>query len=462
MANSISPGTLPADGARGPLIYAGNGELTDFNGLDVSDAIVLMEMTSGKNWLNAANLGARALIYIDRGDTRRPLFRDKFELSPIDFPRFWVPYDVLQTQVALPQGVTRETLAPQALLTSRIAWQNVLAENIFCLVPGTDETLRQKLVVVEAFYDSTAYVAGRAPGADEAVSIATLLELARYLGTHPPQRSVLLLATAGHAQGLAGTREAVWSFHAKSKEFVLKRKMLSKALKSAQNVSKGLNLAALTADTPDKGLIKALIDAVKTEADQISRQLMRLRLQADNAAAEDTIRDLAQQRQLLRGLSWRSHFGQLSDPEKKIVERLIPRARAVSKAVAGDARQQMKLLKEAKSFRQVVRDHEIATMISLHLSSHGDGIGAFNQGWLYKLRPHRASARVSPYSTLAEVLRETAAAVEAELGLPPFFKDSLRPSRLKSWQSYLPDRPQMGGESQCPGGPARHHPGHHP
>jgi hypothetical protein len=446
LANSISPGTLPTDGAAGPLIYAGNGELSEFNGLDVSGAFVLMEMTSGKNWLNAANLGARALIYIDRGDTRRPLFHDKFELTPIDFPRFWVPADALQAHAARPQGFTRETIATRAHLTSQIAWQNVLAENIFCLVPGSDETLRQELVVVEAFYDSTVYVAGRAPGADEAVSIAALLDLARYLRTHPPERSVLLLATAGHAQSLAGMREAVWSFHAKSKEFILQRQMLSRTLTSAQKVSKMLNLTALTAETPDKGLVKALIDAVKTEADQISRRLMRLRLQANNAAEEDTIRDLAQQRQLLRGLSWRTHFRQLSGPEKKMVERLIPQARAVSKAVAKDARQQMKLLKEAKSFRQVVRDHDIATMISLHLSSHGDGVGAFNQGWLYKLRPQRASARVSPYSTLEEVLRETAAIVEAEHDLPPIFKDSLRPSRLKSWQSYLPDRPQMGGE----------------
>jgi len=446
LANSITPGSLPADGAPGPLIYVGNGELSDFNGLEVSGAIVVMEMTSGKNWLNAANLGARALIYIDRGDTRRPLFQDKFELSPIDFPRFWMPYDVLQTHVARPQGLTRDTLAARAHLTSRIAWQNVLAENIFCLVPGTDETLRQELVVVEAFYDSTAYVAGRAPGADEAVSIVTLLELARYLRTHPPERSVLLLATAGHAQSLAGMREAVWSVHAKSKEFVLQRQMLSRTLTSAQKVSKMLDLTALTSETPDKELVKALIDAVKTEADQISRRLMRLRLQANNAAEEDTIRDLAQQRQILRGLSWRTDFSKLSDPEQKMVERLIPQARALSKAVAGDARQQMKLLKEAKTFRQVVRNHDIAAMVSLHLSSHGDGVGAFNQGWLYSLRPQRASARVSSYSTLTEVLRETAAAVEAEHGLPPIFKDSLRPSRLKSWQSYLPDRPQMGGE----------------
>ena len=62
----------------------------------------------------------------------------------------------------------------------------------------------QELLVVEAFYDSTARVAGRAPGADEAMGIGALLELARYLRNHPPQRSILLLATAGHAQTLSG------------------------------------------------------------------------------------------------------------------------------------------------------------------------------------------------------------------------------------------------------------------
>jgi len=446
LANSITPGTLPADGIQGPLIYAGSGELAEFNGLDVAGAIVLMEMTSGKNWLNAANLGARALIYIDRGATRRPLFQDKYELTPIDFPRFWVTHDALKAYWGREQDFERAQLASRVQLTSRIAWQNTVAENLFCLVPGRHETLGQQLLVVEAFYDSTAHVADRSPGADEAGSIGALLALARYLNEHPPERSVLLLATAGHAQGLVGMREAVWGFHANSKNLILKRRQLSSDLKWGQKVSQKLNRAALSAATPDDDLVKAFVDAVKTESDTISRQLMRLRLKADNAATEATIRDLAQQRQLLRGLSWKSNFAQLTEPEAKMVEHLIPQARAVGKAVARDARQQSQRLKEVMAFRRVVRDHEIAAVISLHLSSHGDGVGAFNQGWLYALRPHRASARISPYSMLAEVLRETAAAVESEENLPPLFKDSLRPSRLKSWGSYLPDRPQMGGE----------------
>jgi len=446
LANSISPGTLPPDGVKGPLIYAGQGELADFNGLDVHNAIVLMEMTSGKNWQNAANLGARALIYVDRGGTRRPLFHEKYELTPVDFPRFWISYETLQARLAPNTLLAPGLLRREVQLTSQIAWQNTFAENIYSLVPGRDAELQEQLIVVEAFYDSTAYVAGLSPGADEAGSIAALLELARYLKHHPPARSVLLLATAGHAQGLAGMREAVWSMHARSKDFIIKRKMLSDDAKLGEKVAKKLRLAALEQKTPDDDLVQALIDAIKTESDQVSRRLMRLRMQAKPGEKEPEIGALAEQRRLLRRLSWKSRFADLSTPEKEMIERLIPQARARSKAVATDARLQLKLLKEVMAFRRVVRDHDLAMSISLHLSSHGDGLGAFNQGWLYALRPQRAAARIGPYSLLDEVLRESAATVQAELGLPPLFKDSLRPSRLKSWQSYLPDHPPMGGE----------------
>ncbi len=36
--------------------------------------------------------------------------------------------------------------------------------------------------------------------------------------------------------------------------------------------------------------------------------------------------------------------------------------------------------------------------------------------------------------------------LEQELGYEDFFKDSLRPSRLRSWQSYFLDQPPLGGE----------------
>ena len=59
--------------------------MKDFNGKQVSETIVLMEIDSGKNWLHAASLGAKALIYVDRGAKSKTFFDEKLELTPIRF-----------------------------------------------------------------------------------------------------------------------------------------------------------------------------------------------------------------------------------------------------------------------------------------------------------------------------------------------------------------------------------------
>ena len=45
-----------------------------------------------------------------------------------------------------------------------------------------------------------------------------------------------------------------------------------------------------------------------------------------------------------------------------------------------------------------------------------------------------------------EVLRQGAEKVEKDLGYEGLFKDTLRPSRRRSWQSYFLDQPPLGGE----------------
>ncbi|NUP99185.1 MAG: membrane protein insertase YidC, partial [Armatimonadetes bacterium] len=67
--------------------------------------------------------------------------------------------------------------------------------------------LAGQTVLLEAFYDSISVVPTKAPGAESALGVATLLELARLLVANPPARTVRLLISAGHFQGLSGTRE---------------------------------------------------------------------------------------------------------------------------------------------------------------------------------------------------------------------------------------------------------------
>ena len=451
-SNAVTPQKISAPGLNGPLIYVGNGELKDLNGKTVENAIILMDFESGRNWLSVADLGAKALIYLDRGNSPKIFFEEKFELSPIQFPRFWMPYEEAQNLFPDFETMPRGRVAEQVQLVSDVNWREVISENIYAIVPGRDPELQEEAVLVEAFYDSTAWVAGRAPGADEACSVASLLFLAKYLKYNPPQRTVILVATSGHAQALAGMRDLVWGFTTRSS---IQRKMsrnLKKLIKNTRNTIKALEQASFeTADPEDpsddktQDLVKdAIEERIKTESDLISRRLMRLRLQESTAANRDVIKKLADERQLFRRLLWKSTFTDVLPEERRTLLQLVPRTIEDQKAILFDAKRQQDLLDSTRTFRGRVKIYDIITSVSLHFSSHGDGFGAFNYGWQYPFRPR--INRTAIYSTLDEVLRLGAEKVEKDLGFEGLFKDTLRPSRRRSWQSYFLDQPGLGGE----------------
>jgi hypothetical protein len=397
-------------------------------------------------------LGAKALIYLGRGNSPKIFFEEKFELNPIQFPRFWMPLDQVKALFPDFETIPGGRLAEQIQLVSDATWQAVGAENIYAIVPGSDPKLKEEAVMVEAFYDSTAWVAGSSPGADEACSVASLLFLAQYLKNNPPQRTVILVATSGHAQALAGMRDLVWGFTTRSN---IQRKMsrdLKSLVKKTRNTIKALEQASFdTTDTETpldeeiQGLVKdAIEERIKTESDLISRRLMRLRLQESTSENRVVIKDLADERQLFRRLLWKNTFTDLLPEERRALSQLVPKTINDQKAILFDAKRQQELLDSTRTFRGRVKVYDIVTAVSLHLSSHGDGFGAFNYGWQYPFRPR--INRTAIYSTLDEVLRRGAEKVEKDLGYEGLFKDTLRPSRQRSWQSYFLDQPPLGGE----------------
>ena len=443
IANAISPGTIPPEGIEGPLVYVGQGELRAFDGKEIRDAVILMEMDSGRNWLHAVNLGAAALIYIDRGDAPAAFFRDKEELTPVTFPRFWIDLEKAQDLFGDFKGTADGRVPGAVKLQSDIRWMEAAGRNIYGLIPGVDEKLKDELLIVEAFYDSSGWVGGRSPGADEALSVATLLDLADHLTRHPPGRSVLLTATGGHAQGLAGTREMFWALTAKSDALKAEKATLEGVIETAEGHIATLETAlaeGASAVSGEGALKAALEERIKTDVDILSRRLMRLRIESEGRAEEAVIDRLAEKRMRLRRLEWRPHFKDLTDAEKAALTELIPLAVKDHKALRSDAGRQKALLKEAKAFRTLVRERDVAAVVSLHLSSRGDGIGAFNRGWLYDLRER--VDRIGPYVIIDDVLKTAGKDLDGACA----FRDTLRPSRRRPWDTYLPDHPAMGGE----------------
>ncbi|MBM3215907.1 FtsX-like permease family protein [Candidatus Poribacteria bacterium] len=171
-------------------------------------AVVLADFNSGTEWINAAMLGAQAILFVEPDETIRGEAEDKFLTVPANIPRFWVAKSdaaYLRSLLGTDGGATTEATVQ---LTADVRWEKRTGQNIQGLLPGSDPVLRDELIVVQGYYDSMSVVPTLAPGAETTAGIATIFELIRLLNTpeFQPARSVLFLATGAHFQGLSGMR----------------------------------------------------------------------------------------------------------------------------------------------------------------------------------------------------------------------------------------------------------------
>jgi hypothetical protein len=451
LLNALSPETLPPGGVRARAIWAAGGGEAAFNGLDPSGAVVFMEMESGKHWQNAAMLGARALVFVspaDPGNAPRSRFEDKRELTPIDFPRLWI--DRANARELFGELEAPREL-PMVLVESRIRWTEAEARALWCLVPGADPALDGELAVLQAFYDSTTLAPGRAPGADEAASAAALLDIARELGRRPPARPTLLLLTPGHSASQAGARRAAWAMHTGQDSQLARREEQAARLDAAGRTAALLSLPeplahGVVADPEAVALLKPALDTrAKIRVDELTTRLMRLRLAEQRD--EEEIRALAARRMALKRLAWVGSSPQaavaLTDQEREVLRPLLADEAQRQREIAVDAAARLRELDSCLELARAVNGRSVAAGAALHLSSHGTGLGAFEQGWLYDLSPELNRTRT--FANLHDAFNEAAGTAQ-EPGGEAEFRSTLRPDRLVDWRSLLPDRPQLGGE----------------
>ena len=200
--NLVRMPKTPPNGIGGKLIYAGNGDLRAFTRLEVSNSIVMVDFNCGASWFNAPLLGAKAVLFVEPEETLRGEAEQKFLSIPVDIPRYWVPKeaaDYLLGKLKLSRNV-------EVNLKCDMNWTAATGKNILLRVKGKDARLSKQQVVLHAYYDSMSVVPTIAPGAENACSIAALLQIAKTLKAQPPDRTVLLLATAGHFEGMKGEK----------------------------------------------------------------------------------------------------------------------------------------------------------------------------------------------------------------------------------------------------------------
>ncbi|MEW6357440.1 MAG: FtsX-like permease family protein [Planctomycetota bacterium] len=223
--NMVRTSKLPPTGVSGRLVYGRGGYMVDFNGKEVEDSVVLMDFSSSTRWLNAAQLGAKAILFIE--PPMDIMFRtdaeEKFFEIPLPMPRYWISKANL-TKLMKALGVEAPPVESRRKLELRLqevlskkphsvqikadmGWEMRTARNIIAAIPGTDRELRKDTILIESYYDSVSVVPGLAPGAESACGLAAMLELARWAVKHPPRRTLQFVATAGHFEALSGIRE---------------------------------------------------------------------------------------------------------------------------------------------------------------------------------------------------------------------------------------------------------------
>ncbi len=397
---------VPSAGIKGPVIYVGQGNLSDFNGKEVKDAIVLMDFSTGQNWLHVPLLGAAAVIFIEPAHITRGEAEMKMLRCPVDVPRFYVSADdatAIQS-MAIQGDITGE-------LTARVAWTNKTNRNIIGILPGSDPTLKAEAIILEAYYDSISVVPAIAPGAENAVSIATLLRFAEIFAENPPKRSVIFLACSGHFSALAGAREFIDLWGKEPRKEKLRHERLDKLNKELVELEKLLD------------------DMSEETADMMAR-----RKELETTAADMSPGRLARAREMAS----RINVGQLELGETAAETRVARLERDV-------ARKQ----NDIQLWERLDQFERIHLFIGLDLSTHTAALGSFQVGWYFS-----QAHLLRFYSPLGKQYSQYAEDICKALGMSVTenFVDGINPIKGREWHTFFPGKIAFDHEMIIRGG----------
>ena len=294
--NLVRTSTLPPDGLRLPLIYGGSGEWSELNGHQLEGRAVLMEFNSELKWMRPAALGAAAFVFIEPDHTTIREAHGKYAVAPLDAPRFWIDResgDRLRRRLAQDGG----ELAIE--LRGRMDWEMMPSWNLLASLPGADPELAEETVVIQAYYDASSVVPGLAPGAIATCGISALMEIARHFSEHPPDRTVLFLATSAHYQAQQGMADFV-TRHARTHEEYSARfgDPIDISLFIGLDLSSGSDQLGVSNNTRRDGLRRHFVP--------YARVFMAHGEAAAKALGRDPLRALVNGISPIRGMDWDS------------------------------------------------------------------------------------------------------------------------------------------------------------
>ena len=430
--NLVKTSTLPEGGVTQRLIDAGAGEYADMDGQQVEGAVALMDFNSDDAWLNAAYLGAQAILFIEPDSTVYLEGEKKFLTMPLDLPRFWVNRQAgqrLRRQLA--------TEGEQSLhLEYRMDWERRPAWNILGSIPGYDPLMKEDVIVLEAYYDAMSVVPALAPGAEQASSITALLELARYFRANPPARTIVFLATSAHHLGLRGVDDFIQRYLRKEDPFIehmLVRRVVDAALARDLIAQDGIHYA-IGEDTFTgkealvRGVAEGRTDLAVRVADAALAEGLLAQAEATPSSSSWWKKTMAWLRGLLRREEGVLH---LADKQFKDRRELVAQL---------DADDDLRLALYKRWADPKIDSLAVKLFISLDLSSQTDELGVWNSNTSFYYKRY--------FAPFGKNFMGYARTISRELGYQQrdVLVNGISPEGGMSWQTFVPGEISVNSE----------------
>ncbi len=264
----MRPGNFAETEFESRLVYFGQGtnaDLRRLHGVDLKGTIALLEYNCSSEWLRLLTFGVKGFIFIGTEEYQYFHSYNKLYDSEVAVPRFFVPPAA---------GARLRVACRQQPLSVKVQaqpskWQLQDLRNLWVLVPGADEELKDDVAVFTAPMDANSIVPARATGARSLLNLHLLLKLLADFRETPTKRSVLLVAVNAHTQRFLGERVLAWQLISDDWRVARVRDDLAKRLRRARLYHTNYSLLKLEKPELPADRLFAAIQVLHRLGDQV-------------------------------------------------------------------------------------------------------------------------------------------------------------------------------------------------
>jgi hypothetical protein len=191
------PIALPKAGVTGNLIATQSTLPIDLTVKKNIEGSIVVNEGLDCSWPMLASMGVKAVL----------MKEDAVKLGDPDIPAPWTSQTTHFDQPFprfLVKGPIEKFAGQPITITGKVEWQQVPSYNILGVLKAKHPT--QEALVISAYYDSYSIVPDYAPGAEQAISLAVMLNMVEGLApyTETMKRDVIFAAIGGHSQSMEG------------------------------------------------------------------------------------------------------------------------------------------------------------------------------------------------------------------------------------------------------------------